>query len=50
MQIFLRVSSFIRQKGEYQNGCYKGNKETKFPEKKYILTPLNAYVHVRIRG
>ena len=40
----------IRQKGEFQNGCYKKTKQAKFSEKRMFLTPWYAHVHVRIRG
>ena len=44
------ISSTIRHKGKYQNGCYKKRKHVKFSEKRTFLTPWYANVRVRIRG
>ena len=33
------ISSVIRQKGEFQNGCFKKTKRAKFSEKRTFLTP-----------
>ena len=49
--LFLSASTFItwsviRQKGEFQNGCFKKTKHAKFSEKRTFLTPL--YTHVRV--
>ena len=37
---FEAKSSAIRQKIEYQNGCYKKTKHAKFSEEQACLTPL----------
>ena len=44
------ILSDIRQKGKFQNGCFKKTKHTKFSEKRLFLTPRYAHVYVRIRG
>ena len=40
----------IRQKGKFQNGCFKKIKHVKFSEKRTFLTPWYAQIHLRIRG
>ena len=37
--IFSSKSSVIRQKGDYQNGCFKKTKHAKFYEKRTFFTP-----------
>ena len=46
------ILSVIRQKGKFQNGCFKKTKHTKFSEKRLFLTPRYAQGVwiVRIRG
>ena len=34
------ISSVIRQKGEFQNGCFKKRKHAKFSEERTFLNPL----------
>ena len=43
-------SSVIRQKHDFQNGCYMKKKHTKCFEKRTFLTPWYVHVRVRIRG
>ena len=43
-------SSVIRQKGEFQNRCFKETKHIKFSGKRTFLTPWYTHVRVRIRG
>ena len=50
MQYDFRTSSVIRQKGKFQNGCFKKTKHAKFSEKRTFLTPWYAHVRVCIRG
>ena len=38
LKIYLNISSVIRQKGEYQNGCFKKTKNAKFSKKGTFLT------------
>ena len=40
----------IRQKGKFQNGCFKKIKHVKFSEKRTFLTPWYAQIYLRIRG
>ena len=46
--IFHHFSSVIRQKGEYQNGCFKEIKHAKFPEKRRFFAPLCAHVRKKL--
>ena len=43
-------SSFIRQKWEPQDYCYKKTKHAKFSEKLIFPTPWYAHISVRIMG
>ena len=43
----IQNSSVIRQKDEYQNGCFKKTKHAKFSEKRTFLTPWYAHVCLR---
>ena len=47
---FLPNTSAIRQKGKFQNGCFKKTKHVNSSEKRTFLTPWCAHVRVRIRA
>ena len=47
---FEAKSSAIRQKIEYQNGCYKKTKHAKFSEEQACLTPPDTHTHVCVLG
>ena len=46
MKLSNDISSVIRQKGEYQNGCFKKTKHAKFSDKRTFLTFWYAHVHI----
>ena len=41
-------SSIVREKGEFQNGCFKKTKHAKFSWERTFLTPW--YSHARVRS